>query len=373
VRARGSPDGYSRVIELEAWGPTVGSGGSGQANLSWLVADHLGTPRMIFDKTGSLANVSRHDYLPFGEELLAGQGLRTSGANGLGYSGDNVRQKFTSKERDIETGLDYFNARYYASTQGRFTSVDPYDINLERQYASSAREGNEMALEYLSNPQHWNRYAYVLNNPLKYIDPDGFAEKLTVNLNIVYDKRQFTEEEAKKAAAAQVADLKKVYGPLDIDFSVSYTAGTANSAKTQITEGLQAGGINVFLSKSRNEEGVTRGNGQIFISLASNQKSDSGLLSHEVAHKLGMTYTTGISIGGVDLGNVYSDFHINTSNAKLRRGGAKEGVNWWDDYRKAPPTVSSVRICRDLIVSKHPRNPTTFDIYRLGARRLAGK
>src|SRR5713226_4392220 len=89
-------------------------------DIRWLVTDQLGTPRMIFDQSGSLANVSRHDYLPFGEELF-GQGLRIPA---LGYTGDSVRQKFTSKERDNETGLDYFGARYYASAQGRFTGAD---------------------------------------------------------------------------------------------------------------------------------------------------------------------------------------------------------------------------------------------------------
>ncbi len=74
------------------------------AQLKWLVTDNLGTPRIILDKTGERANVKRHDYLPFGEELTY-QGNRTTA---LGYSGDNIRQKFTSKERDIETGLDYF-------------------------------------------------------------------------------------------------------------------------------------------------------------------------------------------------------------------------------------------------------------------------
>jgi Ig-like domain from next to BRCA1 gene len=72
----------------------------------WLVTDQLGTPRIILEESGSLAAVSRHDYLPFGEELLAGAGGRTTAQ---GYTGsDNVRQKFTSKERDVETGLDYF-------------------------------------------------------------------------------------------------------------------------------------------------------------------------------------------------------------------------------------------------------------------------
>jgi RHS repeat-associated protein len=43
----------------------------------------------------------------------------------LTFSLDSVRQQFTGQERDDETGLDYFNARYHSSMQGRFTSVDP--------------------------------------------------------------------------------------------------------------------------------------------------------------------------------------------------------------------------------------------------------
>jgi len=135
---------------LNAW--ITGSG----LDLRWLVTDQLGTPRIVLDQSGSLSAVRRHDYLPFGEELLAGAGGRTTGE---GYAGDDgVRQQFTSKERDVETSLDYFGARYFSSAQGRFTSVDPL--------ASSAKP---------ANPQTWNRYAYVLNNPLRLIDPTGMA------------------------------------------------------------------------------------------------------------------------------------------------------------------------------------------------------
>jgi RHS repeat-associated protein len=67
---------------------------------------------------------------------------------------DGLRQKFTSKERDVETGLDYFNTRFYASVQGRFTSSDsgPFII---------------------ADPQNLNRYTYVQSNPLKFTDPTG--------------------------------------------------------------------------------------------------------------------------------------------------------------------------------------------------------
>jgi len=82
----------------------------------------------------------------------------------------------TSKERDNETGLDYFGARYYASIQGRFTGADPYDINLERQMTSDPDEAENVFKNYIKQPQHWNHYAYALNNPLRYIDPDGLME-----------------------------------------------------------------------------------------------------------------------------------------------------------------------------------------------------
>jgi RHS repeat-associated protein len=66
----------------------------------------------------------------------------------------SVREKFTQKERDNETGLDFFLSRYYSSTQGRFTGAD----------ALGGR---------VNNPQTLNRYVYVSNNPLRYIDPSG--------------------------------------------------------------------------------------------------------------------------------------------------------------------------------------------------------
>ena len=124
---------------------------------NWLVSDHLGTPRMIANKSGALSSVRRHDYLPFGEEIGGPQVALIGGRTTTqGYGGDIVRQKFTLYERDNETGLDYAKARSYAYTRGRFTTPDPLPAS------------GEAAI-----PQSWNRYSYVLNNPLKFIDPSG--------------------------------------------------------------------------------------------------------------------------------------------------------------------------------------------------------
>jgi RHS repeat-associated protein len=155
-------------------------------NVNWLVTDQLGTPRMVVDQTGSLASVKRHDYLPFGEELVAGVGGRTS-QQGYG-GGDGVRQQFTQKERDNETGLDYFGARYYGSIMGRFTSADPL-------YYTASRPGD---------PQQFNLYAYVRNNPLALTDPDG--KDLDVAGNEKY--RKAVEAELLKLAPGTRVDAQ---------------------------------------------------------------------------------------------------------------------------------------------------------------------
>ena len=112
--------------------------------VSYLTTDHLGSPRINTDKNGNV--MARHDYQPFGEEVAR-----------ISYGTDNVRNKFTAYERDMETELDFAEARYYQPLNGRFTSTDPIIMSFKR----------------AADPQQINLYAYSRNNPLKYIDPSG--------------------------------------------------------------------------------------------------------------------------------------------------------------------------------------------------------
>jgi RHS repeat-associated protein len=118
--------------------------------------DALGTVRAVTNQAGEA--VERHDYLPYGEEWC---GTAPCPAPTQGQP-----LRFTGKERDVETGLDYFGARYYGSKIGRFTTVDPVYTWQEN----------------LVDPQRWNRYAYARNNPLRYVDPDG---RLTLPASLV--------------------------------------------------------------------------------------------------------------------------------------------------------------------------------------------
>ncbi|MGC1657881.1 MAG: RHS repeat-associated core domain-containing protein, partial [Candidatus Acidiferrales bacterium] len=101
--------------------------------------DHLGSTRLMTGVNQSVYDSM--DFMPFGEQILGSTG---------------TTHKFTGYSRDSESDLDYATFRHYSSRQGRFMSPDPYNFGANP-----------------SNPQSWNAYSYVLNNPLGLTDPFG--------------------------------------------------------------------------------------------------------------------------------------------------------------------------------------------------------
>jgi RHS repeat-associated protein len=104
--------------------------------------DHLGSTRILSTVAGGVYDSM--DYLPFGEQIAGGSGST---------------HKFTGKERDSESGLDNFGARYMSSNLGRFMSPDEF------KYINKA------------DPQTLNLYGYVANNPINSVDPTGHASE----------------------------------------------------------------------------------------------------------------------------------------------------------------------------------------------------
>jgi RHS repeat-associated protein len=126
-----------------------------QFDTTYYSGDQTGSTRMLTDGAGW--PVSSSIYYPFGQE-----------ASTLTDNNPN-RYKFTGKERDTESGLDYFGARYYGSSMGRFMSPD---------------DGSD---QDITNPQSLNLYSYVQNNPLTNTDPDGHTCQTNSSDGNVYD------------------------------------------------------------------------------------------------------------------------------------------------------------------------------------------
>jgi len=136
---------------------SAGSGGGGTSGgLQYVLSDIQGSTRAIMSNNGSSSSViARHDYLPFGEEIGAGVGVRSTGQ---GFNaGDTNRWKYGLTERDATTGLDHTWWRKYESLSGRWTSPDP--------------------MKGIA-PQTLNAYIYTANDPVNYIDPNGAVRGL---------------------------------------------------------------------------------------------------------------------------------------------------------------------------------------------------
>ena len=132
---------------------------SATPNTSYIHTDMLRSTRMVTDASG--ATLECYDYLPFGRLLSNGVNNRNTGCyppNPDTQIVSKLPQKFTGKERDDEARLDYFGARYYSASQGRFTSAD-----------------SVFADQHPENPQSWNLYQYGFNNPLNNVDLDGHS------------------------------------------------------------------------------------------------------------------------------------------------------------------------------------------------------
>jgi RHS repeat-associated protein len=156
----------------------------------YYLSDHLGSTTMVVSAAGAIENES--DYYPWGGEL------KISAADAANH------YKFTGKERDTETGNDYFGARYNSSSMGRFLTPDPL--------------GGEKL-----DPQTLNKYSYVRNNPINRIDPTGLytckdQADCKSKQDVAFEKARQQDLKSKDADVVRAA---KAYGDPTKDNHVS--------------------------------------------------------------------------------------------------------------------------------------------------------
>lgn len=200
--------------------------------VSYLTHDHLGSQRINTNENGAV--ISRRDFHPFGEEITGGP--RTAS---LGYIADDNRKQFTSYERDDETGLDFAQERMYASKLGRFTTTDPTLLSVSA-----------------DNPQSWNRYVYVMNNPVVYTDPlglwridwrpiykrnkDGEVEKDENGQPIVTGYEVIVIKDSKEDTPERLAQQLGLTGNAARDFAANLGTGTEIRLSTTSDRGIRS-------------------------------------------------------------------------------------------------------------------------------------
>jgi RHS repeat-associated protein len=204
-------------------------GATGTGGVFYYFSDHLKTASVITDSAGVIKAES--DYYPWGGELQF-------------VNNDPNDYKFTGKKRDLETGLDYFGARYYSNGLGRWVSADWSAMPVPVPYAD------------FGDPQSLNQYSYVRNLPTTRIDADGhccapyeLADKVDAWINMSVKATQDRAPSMNPVAAAGDVFVTGSAGDLVKGFTnllrIGESAGSlpeGSSTTDKIIAGAEEGG-----------------------------------------------------------------------------------------------------------------------------------
>ncbi|MBP9780002.1 hypothetical protein KBD33_05275, partial [Candidatus Gracilibacteria bacterium] len=209
---------------------------SNDSKLIFHISDHLNSSSLDLSSTGLILQVT--DYQPFGKSITYQvTSERVKGTKG-GYKNKYL---FANKQLDDETDLQYFEKRYYDNKIGRFTTEDPviWEVSLTK------RTG-----QYFIDPQQWNSYSYVRNNPINMVDPSG---------ELVDYSRMFSDERPNgtdmtyyQATNFTVQDADDHYTsmngmPIGVDFSEINTFFILPESFTEINRYIKSGEDGSFL------------------------------------------------------------------------------------------------------------------------------
>jgi len=282
------------------------------------LSDWLGTRRVLTDYAGNVQESC--DSLPYG--------------NGETCTPAPTEHLFTGKERDPETGgtngNDYFGARYYANSAGRWLTPDP---------------GWFKAVD-LSNPQSWNLNSYVLNNPLRFIDPTGMDCTITSPVN-----GASTGSYADPSAADEAACEKEggVWGTPGLGSAGPLTLGKdGNYYRTVFSKPYNPGcsgsyqceqGYNSMMQFSlpyqpqlqlAPNNGTNLGKILKCASKTANQFSIAGIMgiteSHSVGATIGTAFLGNTFSGIVDTGTHILTGHFGAAYGDVALGGYAQGL-----------------------------------------------
>ena len=224
--------------------------------LHFYLNDPLGTRRAQTDYAGVLEQTCTS--LPFGDALNCG--------NSTQYP---TEHHFTGKERDAESGNDYFGARYFASTMGRFLSPD------------WSAKAEPVPYAKLDDPQSLNLYSYVRNNPLSRIDADGHYELNNSGCGDNAKCQKKWDQAVNKFESRREKDLNSKNAGVRAAAAAYGAKGKANGVHLGFGN-LNTGANPIF--GSVNPNGSTPGNVNIQVTLDFGRAGSAETQTHEGTH-----------------------------------------------------------------------------------------
>ena len=216
------------------------------------------------------------DYLPFGVERV-----------NESTSDFETRFTFTDQERDAESDLMYYGARYYNARIGRFTSQDEVTVQFANDkfyrltgVSEDEKERQEALQNFLSSPQQFNVYAYAGNNPLKYVDPSG---NLKVDTSGASEDEKALFEDGLNQLIGQVRSNEEIQEYFEI-FGVDIIDVLLNEESGPV---VKMGGIGRFVAELKGVRGMYNSIfNKIYFSGEGLSSVDNvkNVLIHELAH-----------------------------------------------------------------------------------------
>ncbi len=274
--------------------------------LHFQMADWLGTRRVQTDYAGTVETSFQH--LPFGELLTS-------------LSGDSTEKHFTGKEHDTESGNDYFDARYYSPSMGRFMIPD-WSVKVE-----------PIPYSKLDDPQSLNLYSYVRNHPLSTVDADGhdWQEVLKHLGNAI-------NETTGRVTVGFGLGAKGKVGGLDARAEVAYKINLKFSAgKLTLSETLEGG---ASIGKGKNQAGLAGSVEKDVVTADLNNKEIKG------SNAITKEYVLGTKVGGNQSEASRDAIGVSGEEGEglLGGGGVQTTREGWKELRTAAKeALSSVK------------------------------
>lgn len=276
------------------------------SSVHYYIPDHLGSPAIVTDTEGAV--VEESVFYPYGQDRAR-----------IGSFASEYR--FTGKELDDETGLHYFEARYYDSLVGRFLSVDPLYVEKQNRIIGSSA--------------NLDPFMYVQNSPINYIDPSGM-----IFLMVLTEPALPTNH----AAQFKPGEFRKVHGAIGVGGEIEQ--GRAPSGQLFQTNTADVGigiGAGVKFGKTTPAHEITPKEGWDFSVDASAKLLGIGIKVNTIDLYSGSPNVTfSLPVGSLTVGakRVGNEF------------GSSTGPNLWDvNFTEKPTTVPYAKLDAGLDVS----------------------